>query len=493
MEKTLLQIQFPQIEAKPLEALVPYARNPKQHGEEQLAKMVASLREFGWTFPILTDEQGEVIAGHGRLLAAQRVHKFGWSIPGWEDTGTVPVLTKQGLSDNQKRAYRILDNRIAEESGWDKELLSLELDELSDAEFDLALTGFDADEISQLADALSNLGDTQQQEKAEKSLNEPDESVKAMIDRAWTGIVREWSEHIARAEAGGLLSSKITPSIAAWHFIQAKYLGGEYPGYLSLAFCPQRFWTAGDRKDSVPDCIAKAHEHDPSMRGVRWATDERPDFDRVLSFGMPMAGARMPLDFPARLARDLIEEFAPEGGRVLDPCHGWGGRYVGFLLSGQAREYVGCDPSPFAHVGLERTKATFSGFAEADKTAQFIEQPFEDADLSGEFDFALTSPPYFDVEVYAGGDSSTARYPKFDIWVQGFYLPMMRKVAVHLKPGAIFALQVGSQSYPLGQIAIENAAACGFELVEKRNAGMNNSIQQTPQEKAEAVLILRKT
>ena len=209
MEKTLLQIQFPQIEAKPLEALVPYARNPKQHGEEQLAKMVASLREFGWTFPILTDEQGEVIAGHGRLLAAQRVHKFGWSIPGWDDTGTVPVLSKQGLSDNQKRAYRILDNRIAEESGWDKELLSLELDELSDAEFDLALTGFDADEISQLADALSNPADAQQQEKVGKLLTEPDESVKAMIDQAWTGIVREWSEHIARAEAGGLLSPRI--------------------------------------------------------------------------------------------------------------------------------------------------------------------------------------------------------------------------------------------------------------------------------------------
>jgi len=60
--------------------------------------------------------------------------------------------------------------------------------------------------------------------------------------------------------------------------------------------------------------------------------------------------------------------------------------------------------------------------------------------LSGEFDFALTSPPYFDVEVYAEEDTSSMRYPKFDIWVQGFYLPMMRKVAAHLKQGAVFAL-----------------------------------------------------
>lgn len=491
MEEMFLQTQFPQIEAKPIEALTAYARNPKQHGEEQLAKMVASLREFGWTFPILTDEQGEVIAGHGRLLAALRVQKYGWAIPGWKDTGTVPVLCKQGLSENQKRAYRILDNRIAEESGWDTELLSLELDALTDAEFDLALTGFDTDEISRLADALSDQS-RNQQEIAKKSLTEPDESVKAMIDQAWSGIVREWSVHIAKARSGGLLSPKITPGVAAWHFIQAKHLGGEYPGYLSLAFCPERFWTAGDRKDSVPDCIAKAHEHDPSMRGVRWAVDERPDFDRVLSFGMPMAGARMPLDFPARLARDLIDEFTPEGGRVLDPCHGWGGRYVGFLLGVNAREYVGCDPSPVAHAGLERARSALSGFAESDKTAQFIEQPFEEVNLSGEFDFALTSPPYFDVEVYAGEDTSSMRYPKFDIWVQGFYLPMICKVAAHLKQGAVFALQVGSQTYPLAQIAIENAAACGFELVERRNAGMNNTIQQTPEDKAEAILILRK-
>lgn len=134
---------------------MPYARNPKQHGEEQLSKMVASLREFGWTFPILIDEHGEVIAGHGRLLAAQRVFKHGWTIPGWEDTGTVPVLSKQGLSENQKRAYRILDNQIAEESDWDRELLSLELDELANSEFNLALTGFNSDEIRQVVNALN--------------------------------------------------------------------------------------------------------------------------------------------------------------------------------------------------------------------------------------------------------------------------------------------------------------------------------------------------
>lgn len=145
-----------QIDARPHDAIAPYARNPKQHGDEQIAKLVASLREFGWTFPILTDEDGEVIAGHGRLLAAQRIHANGWMIPGWPDTGTVPVLEKTGLTDAQKRAYRILDNRVAEDSGWDDELLALELDGLADADFDVALTGLDADEIDALRAALEN-------------------------------------------------------------------------------------------------------------------------------------------------------------------------------------------------------------------------------------------------------------------------------------------------------------------------------------------------
>lgn len=461
-----------QINYRPIDGLIPYARNSRTHSDAQIAQIAGSIREFGWTNPVLVDGENGIIAGHGRVLAARKL-----GIP------EVPVIELAHMTESQKRAYVIADNKLAEQAGWDTELLALELGELKADGFDLELTGFDAGEIDELLDLEVDGGN---------SRIEPDEAVKALIDEAWLGITREWTQHIERAQAGGLLSAQITPNIAAWHFIQAKYLGGEYPGYLSLAFCPQRFWTAGDRKSSVPDCIAKASEHEPSMRGVRWATDERPDFDRVLSFGMPMAGARMPLDFPARLARSLIDEFTPAGGRVLDPCHGWGGRFVGFLLSNKARGYVGCDPSPAAHAGLELTRAILSRFAEADKTAEFIEQPFEDVTLTGEFDFALTSPPYFDVEAYAGEQTSSERYPRFDSWVQGFYLPMMRKVAAHLKPGAVFALQVGSQTYPLAQTAIDNAPACGFELIEKRNAGMNNTLQQTPEEKAEAVLILKR-
>lgn len=464
-----------QIQNRPLDALIPYCRNSRTHSAAQVAQIAASIREFGWTNPVLVDGESGIIAGHGRVLAAR---KLGLT--------EVPCIEISDMTDAQKRAYVIADNKLAENAGWDEELLALELGELKAEGFDLDLVGFDALELGEILSLdLDGEGDT-------KEKPEPTDEVKALLDKAWLGITGDWAAHIERAAAGGFLSARITPNVAAWHFIQAKHLGCDYAGYLSLAFCPQRFWTGGASKCSVADTVAKAATHEPSMRGVRWAADERPEFDRLLSFGMPMAGSRLPLDFPTWLSRSLIDEFCPAGGRVLDPCHGWGGRYVGFLLSGTANEYTGCDPSPFAHAGLEKTQSTLAQYAEPSKTAQFIEQPFEDAPLDGLYDFALTSPPYFDVEVYAGEDTSTASFTNFDGWVRGFYVPMLQKVAKHLKTDAVFALQVGSQSYPLAETAIKHAGACGFELVEKRNAGMNNRLQDTPDETAEAVLIFKR-
>jgi hypothetical protein len=456
-----------------VEALIPYARNARTHSDAQVAQIAASIREFGWTNPILVDDKQGIIAGHGRVLAARKLGVV-----------QVPTIELGGLSEAQRRAYIIADNKLAENVGWDSELLALELGDLKLQDFDLELTGFDDLELGEL------LGDTLDVVETEKPTITPE--IEAMLTTVWAGITTDWAAHIAQAKTAGLLSTRITPNTAAWHFVQAKHLGGEYPGFVSLAFTPQRFWTGGAGKCSVAETIAKAATHGPSMNGVRWALDDKPEFDRLLSFGMPMAGSRLPLDFPSWLSRSLIDEFCPAGGRVLDPCHGWGGRYVGFLLSDKPSEYTGYDPSPDAHAGLEKTRETLSPYAEDGKIADFIQLPFEDGQLSGLCDFALTSPPYFDVEVYAGENTSHRRYKGFDAWVQGFYLPMLRKVAAHLNDGAVFALQVGSQSYPLAQTAIDNAAACGLTFVEKRNAGMNNSLAQTSDDTAEAVIILKR-
>ena len=127
------------IERWPTAKLLPYARNARTHSEEQVAQIAASIAEFGFTNPILAGADGVIVAGHGRLAAAQKL--------GLE---TVPVVVLDHLTPTQRRALVIADNRIAENAGWDDDVLRTELAALQDEDFDLALTGFDADALAEL-------------------------------------------------------------------------------------------------------------------------------------------------------------------------------------------------------------------------------------------------------------------------------------------------------------------------------------------------------
>jgi DNA modification methylase len=124
---------------RPINDLIPYARNARTHSEAQIAQIAASMLEWGWTNPVLIGQDGQILAGHGRVLAARKL--------GYEEC---PVMIAEGWTETQKRAYILADNRIAENAGWDEELLALELAELSESGYDLALTGFDADDLADL-------------------------------------------------------------------------------------------------------------------------------------------------------------------------------------------------------------------------------------------------------------------------------------------------------------------------------------------------------
>ena len=128
-----------EIQYKATEDLIPYARNSRTHSAEQVAQIAASIREFGWTNPILIDGENGIIAGHGRVLAA---HKLGET--------QVPTIELSHMSDTQKRAYIIADNKLALNAGWDNEMLALEIDDLKEAGFDLSFTGFTMDDINAL-------------------------------------------------------------------------------------------------------------------------------------------------------------------------------------------------------------------------------------------------------------------------------------------------------------------------------------------------------
>jgi DNA modification methylase len=140
------------IEQTAIDALIPYARNSRTHSEAQVAQIAASIREFGFTNPVLVDGDGGIIAGHGRVLAARKL--------GLE---TVPTIRIDYMTEAQKRAYIIADNKLALNAGWDEELLALELGELADMGFDLGLTGFSEGELAGLrigpADEVEGLTD----------------------------------------------------------------------------------------------------------------------------------------------------------------------------------------------------------------------------------------------------------------------------------------------------------------------------------------------
>ena len=141
-----------QIVERRITSLRPYPRNARTHSRKQVKQIAASIERFGFTNPVLISDDGEIIAGHGRVEAAKLL--------GWQ---AVPTLALSHLSETERRAYVIADNKLALNAGWDKEILAIELQALSDLEFDTELTGFSLAEIDLVRDVLqgTTLGNAQ--------------------------------------------------------------------------------------------------------------------------------------------------------------------------------------------------------------------------------------------------------------------------------------------------------------------------------------------
>lgn len=129
-------MSLPEIVSRKVADLIPYARNARTHSDAQVAQIAASIREFGWTNPILLDGQNGIIAGHGRLMAARKL-----------SITDVPCIELAGLTEAQRKAYILADNKLALNAGWDDEMLRLELGELAAMDFDMMLTGFSDEDL----------------------------------------------------------------------------------------------------------------------------------------------------------------------------------------------------------------------------------------------------------------------------------------------------------------------------------------------------------
>ena len=144
-----------------INTLIPYARNARTHSEEQVAQIAASIREFGFLSPIIVSEDGTILCGHGRFYAAQKL-----------GLKKVPCIKESHLTETQKRAYILADNKLSLNAGWDDEMLAVELTELQDEAFDLSLIGFDE---SELADLFAN---------DEKKAKDDDYDLSAALEKA---------------------------------------------------------------------------------------------------------------------------------------------------------------------------------------------------------------------------------------------------------------------------------------------------------------------
>ncbi len=156
-----------------LNSLIVYARNSRTHTDDQVRKIADSIEEFGWTNPVLIDEHGEIIAGHGRIMAAEVLV-----------LDKVPCIILEGLDEQQKKAYRIADNKLPLSAGWDDDMLRLELADLLDADFDVSLTGFDEAELDVLFadDELQVTGEDPYTAKIDTPVYEPSDVTPAISE-----------------------------------------------------------------------------------------------------------------------------------------------------------------------------------------------------------------------------------------------------------------------------------------------------------------------
>jgi len=172
--------KFPVYKTVSVSSLIPYARNSRTHSDAQVGQIAASIKEFGFLNPIIVDGESGIIAGHGRVLAAQKL-----------GLAELPVIEAGHLSDTQRRAYIIADNKLAMNAGWDDEMLRVELDALGVDGFDLELTGFSLDEVQALSfddeaeTEMPELADGDKEPYQQKTFTLHDEQA-AIVDDAIT-------------------------------------------------------------------------------------------------------------------------------------------------------------------------------------------------------------------------------------------------------------------------------------------------------------------
>lgn len=447
-------------------------RNYRLHNSENKRVIKKSLKELGAGRSIVIDNEGEIIAGNGVYEQAQ---KLGLKTKIVETDGNELVVVKRtdlATGDDKRKKLALADNAASDSSEWAEELLREDWTPDVLADFGVTLPEVEVPE------------DMREKEK--------DEHVEELLNSAMAQYISEYArmvDYCMKADFGSFLPDGRSVGYAKLQYIKAKYYGAKYDGKNSYIFTPQQFFVPSRRGQSYYDAMCKiAQGAKAGIAGFRTMTGDG-NLNQSIGNQYRAASASAAADFPPLKARDIFRQYYT-GGRVLDPCHGWGGRLVGAMLA-DVEEYVGVDPSPDAHAGVGKIYEAFKEYQETKVT--LIKKPFEDCKWEdGEFDFALTCPPYFDVEKYNGEDTSTKRYPKFEQWCESFYEPLIVNTMNALKDDGIFAIIVGSQLYPLADKAKEICTSHGYNIQRCEDKIFATNMHGTCEEKIDSLFLISK-
>lgn len=372
--------------------LVPYAKNARLHTDEQVAQIAKSIEEFGFLNPILIDKDKNVIAGHGRIMAAQ---KLGMK--------TVPALYVEGLTEEQRRAYILADNRLTEIGGWNMDIVNAELMELENVGFDVSLIGFDLEEKK---------GEAADAERAIVTLRDrfivPPFSIFDTRTAWWQDRKRAWRavgirSEIGRGEDGDATKDGLTYS----------------------------------KTHQAPDVYRKKNEYEDAIgRPVTW--------DEFYEACPNVKLASNTSIFDPVITEMAVRWYSHEGDRILDPFAG--GSVRGGVSALLGRKYTGVDLSE------RQIAANIANWAEIKKDPVSGEKVPEPTWICGDslnikelaggaYDMLLTCPPYADLEVYSKDerDLSNMNYDDFS----RTYCEIIKRAVSMLKENAFAVVVVG--------------------------------------------------
>ena len=380
----------------PIDKLIPYVNNARIHTPAQVNKIRASLREFGFLNPVLIDADFGVIAGHGRLLAARE-----------ENFSEVPCVFVEHLTEAQKKAYIIADNKLALDAEWDEELLRLELETLKDLNFDISFTGFSDNDFADFNNIDFGDGESHEGKIAERFLFSPFSVLDARTKR-WLDRKNFWIKSVGIRSDSSRQNMKTAGS-----------LSGTTPRYYEFKEkCERKLGQKISNKEFEENYLKEYLPVDSIIKST--------DDGGILSIFDPV------------LCELMYYWFCPHGGTILDPFAG--GNVRGLIAAFTEHFYTGVD------IRQEQVDANI-------KTAQELlrdaEQPKWicgdslniDKLVSGSFDMVFSCPPYFDLEKYSDNpaDISNMTYENF----LTAYREIIRKSCVLLKENRFAVFVVG--------------------------------------------------